>query len=39
MATGKISKRAVDSIEPASKVQFLWGNDLKGLMSVVEDLY
>jgi len=30
MATGKISKRTVDSIEPASKVQFLWDNDLKG---------
>ena len=30
MATGKISKRTVDSIEPTSKVQFLWDTDLKG---------
>lgn len=30
MATGKICKRTVDSLELGSKTQFLWDSDLKG---------
>jgi len=30
MATGKISKRAIDALRPASGNQFLWDTDLKG---------
>lgn len=30
MATGKITKRAVDAIHPGEKVQFLWDEELRG---------
>lgn len=30
MATGKISKRTIDALRPASNNQFLWDTDLKG---------
>ena len=30
MATGKITKKSIDALEPSSSSQFLWDTDLKG---------
>ena len=30
MATGKISKRSIDTLRPNASNQFLWDTDLKG---------